>query len=123
VFKGVIGAFRGDRPVQVPLWLAVLLKTRHKCRIQPPEWLNKGLHSLAFFVPNMPLEYLVESLALERDSEVSFTEMPRHFIEISSILLRVFVTLMSILLRVLVTLMSILLRVLVTLISIVCRSR
>jgi len=29
-------------PADVPLWYAVVLKKRNKCKIQPPLWLDVG---------------------------------------------------------------------------------
>lgn len=37
-----IGPFNPGLPVDVPLWLAINMKQRQKCRIQPPEWMNVG---------------------------------------------------------------------------------
>ena len=33
-----VGPFRPGIPVQVPLWLALNLKQRQKCRLTAPEW-------------------------------------------------------------------------------------
>ena len=45
--QGDYGPFQPNIPVQVPLWLALLLKKRNKCRVQAPEWMQpdklKGL--------------------------------------------------------------------------------
>lgn len=51
LISGDIGPFNPGLPVDVPLWLAVNLKQRQKCRIQPPEWMNVGeftKHSCSF---------------------------------------------------------------------------
>ena len=40
--QGEFGPFNPSMHSQVPLWLAVSLKQRQKCRIQPPDWLNVG---------------------------------------------------------------------------------
>ena len=34
------GPFRPNTLLEVPLWLAIALHTRKKCRIQPPEWMD-----------------------------------------------------------------------------------
>ena len=34
------GPFRPNRPLEVPLWMAVALHVRKKCRIQPPDWMD-----------------------------------------------------------------------------------
>lgn len=40
LISGDVGPFRAGLPVVVPLWIAVNLKQRLKCRIIPPEWMN-----------------------------------------------------------------------------------
>jgi len=40
--QGSYGPFRPQRPATVPLWLAVTLKKRAKCKIQPPDFLRTG---------------------------------------------------------------------------------
>ena len=40
--QGGLGPFNPGLPVQVPLWLAVNLKQRQKCRLLPPEWMDVG---------------------------------------------------------------------------------
>ena len=40
VLQAEYGPFRPNRPQEVPLWLAVQLHTRKKCRIQPPDWMD-----------------------------------------------------------------------------------
>ena len=40
--QGDLGPFNPGLPVQVPLWLAVNLKQRQKCRLLPPEWMDVG---------------------------------------------------------------------------------
>lgn len=37
---GDVGPFRASLPVSVPLWMAIDLKQQHKCKIQPPHWLE-----------------------------------------------------------------------------------
>ena len=36
----VASPFRPGIPVQVPLWMAINLKQRQKCRLSAPEWMN-----------------------------------------------------------------------------------
>jgi hypothetical protein len=38
--QGTYGPFTPNMPVDVPLWLALALQRRRKCRILPPEWMN-----------------------------------------------------------------------------------
>jgi hypothetical protein len=40
--QGDFGPFRPQIPAKVPLWLAIALKKRGKCRIQPPNWMTVG---------------------------------------------------------------------------------
>ncbi|KAI2653777.1 DNA replication complex GINS protein PSF2 [Labeo rohita] len=37
---GDLGPFNPGLPVEVPVWLALNLKQRQKCRIVPPEWMD-----------------------------------------------------------------------------------
>lgn len=41
-FQGDIGPFSASIPTDVPLWVAIFLKQRRKCRIQPPHWMDVG---------------------------------------------------------------------------------
>ena len=41
-FQGDIGPFSPAIPVDVPLWMAINLKQRQKCHIQPPAWMDVG---------------------------------------------------------------------------------
>lgn len=38
--SGEIGPFRAGMPLKVPIWLAVNLKSRQKCRLIAPDWLD-----------------------------------------------------------------------------------
>lgn len=40
--QGDLGPFNPGLPVDVPVWLALNLKQRQKCRIVPPEWMDVG---------------------------------------------------------------------------------
>ena len=74
LLAGDVGPFRAQRPVIVPLWLAVSLQARRRCRIVPPDW--------------MSIENLSETRREERkDSEV-FQPLPFHYIELAHLLLR-----------------------------------
>eukprot|EP00039_Didymoeca_costata_P020097 m.340057 g.340057 ORF g.340057 m.340057 type:complete len:193 (+) comp19105_c0_seq1:209-787(+) len=68
---GDVGPFRPQRPVQVPIWLALTLRARQKCTIKPPDWLTT--------------EFLKDKLEEEQKTEI-FTEMPEHFQEIAALL-------------------------------------
>ncbi|KAM8947107.1 DNA replication complex GINS protein PSF2 [Pelodytes ibericus] len=70
---GDLGPFNPGLPVAVPLWLAINLKQRQKCRIVPPEWMD------------------VEKLEAIRDDERredTFTPMPSpYYMEVTKLLL------------------------------------
>lgn len=40
LISGSVGPFRAGLPVKVPIWLAVCLKQKQKCRIISQEWMN-----------------------------------------------------------------------------------
>lgn len=46
--QGDLGPFNPGLPVDVPVWLALNLKQRQKCRILPPEWMDVGRFSKAY---------------------------------------------------------------------------
>ncbi|XP_045843457.1 DNA replication complex GINS protein PSF2 isoform X2 [Meles meles] len=71
--EGDLGPFHPGLPVRVPLWLAINLKQRQKCRLLPPEWMD------------------VEKLEKIRDherQEETFTPMPSpYYMELTKLLL------------------------------------
>ncbi|XP_020893309.1 DNA replication complex GINS protein PSF2 [Exaiptasia diaphana] len=70
---GDIGPFNASLPVDVPLWIAINLKQRKKCRIQAPDW--------------MEIDKLKE-LKEEETKEEYFIRMPSNFyMEIATLLL------------------------------------
>ncbi|XP_039078776.1 DNA replication complex GINS protein PSF2 isoform X2 [Hyaena hyaena] len=73
---GDLGPFNPGLPVEVPLWLAINLKQRQKCRLIPPEWMD------------------VEKLEKIRDherKEETFTPMPSpYYMELTKLLLNQF---------------------------------
>ncbi|CAH0406261.1 unnamed protein product [Chilo suppressalis] len=66
---GEFGPFRAGLPLNVPLWLAIMLKQKQKCRIVPPEWMDidvlqniKEEEKRSRFFTKMPNEhYMVEA--------------------------------------------------------------
>ncbi|TPX34077.1 hypothetical protein SmJEL517_g03278 [Synchytrium microbalum] len=72
MISGTYGPFRPPMKTKVPLWLAVTLKKKQKCNIQPPEWLDA--------------DRLQDLSKRERD-EGSFSALPFHFMEIAQLLL------------------------------------
>ncbi|XP_065674862.1 DNA replication complex GINS protein PSF2 [Hydra vulgaris] len=74
ILTGDFGPFNPGLPVEVPIWMAIDLKLRNKCRINPPAWLD--VDKLQEFKEN-------------ESNELVFTEPPsKHYMEISSMLLR-----------------------------------
>ncbi|XP_075996370.1 DNA replication complex GINS protein PSF2 [Genypterus blacodes] len=70
---GDLGPFNPGLPVDVPVWLALNLKQRQKCRIVPPDW--------------MDVEKLEELREQERKEE-AFTRVPSlHYMELTKLLL------------------------------------
>ncbi|KAF3817588.1 hypothetical protein GH733_012875 [Mirounga leonina] len=73
LWQGDLGPFNPGLPVEVPLWLAINLKQRQKCRLIPPEWMD------------------VEKLEKIRDherKEETFTPMPSpYYMELTKLLL------------------------------------
>lgn len=45
LLAGIYGPFTPPSRATVPLWLALSLKRKNKCRIVPPEWLQVGGYS------------------------------------------------------------------------------
>ncbi|KAH8077997.1 hypothetical protein HD553DRAFT_252027, partial [Filobasidium floriforme] len=73
--SGVYGPFQPPSKAVVPLWLALSLKRKKKCRIICPEWLT--------------VENLEQLMQAEKENSESFVPLPRHFIEVSKVLLDV----------------------------------
>ncbi len=42
-FQCDVGPFVPGIPTDVPVWVAINLKQRQKCRINPPEWMTVGM--------------------------------------------------------------------------------
>lgn len=61
------------RRVDIPIWLALILKSQDKCNIVPPSWLN--------------LLNLTSLYQQEIDQPTSFSKLPWHWLEISKMLL------------------------------------
>ena len=71
--SGTFGPFTPQRPAEVPIWLALYLKKRRKCRIQPPTWLDH------------------EVLALKVEEEKQFSEFASlndNYLEIATLLFK-----------------------------------
>lgn len=72
---GDLGPFTPSMPLQVPIWLAINLRQRQRCRIIPPDW--------------MSVANLTDLKQEEMDSAI-FTPMPSpHYKEIAHLLFSV----------------------------------
>lgn len=40
LISGDVGPFRAGLPLNVPLWMAIILKQQQKCKIQTPDWMD-----------------------------------------------------------------------------------
>ncbi|XP_046840661.1 DNA replication complex GINS protein PSF2-like [Xenia sp. Carnegie-2017] len=73
LISGDLGPFEPGMPTEAPLWMAINLKCRKKCRIVAPDWMN------------------VEQLREKRDEAKEmeyFTKMPNEcYLEMTSLLL------------------------------------
>lgn len=61
------------RRSQVPIWVALILKSQGKCNIVPPDWLN--------------MVYLKEKYDQEVKHANKFSDLPWNWIEVSKMLL------------------------------------
>ncbi|WVQ97352.1 DNA replication complex GINS protein PSF2 [Kwoniella sp. CBS 9459] len=73
LLSGIYGPFQPPSAARVPLWLALSLKRKRKCRIVPPEWLN--------------VDHIQALLKDEKENIEGFGQLPRRFIETSKVLL------------------------------------
>lgn len=72
LISGQYGDFKPNKPVVIPLWLAIQYKKNKKCRVIPPIW--------------MDLKFLREKFELEKKNEAILQELPYYFFEICQIL-------------------------------------
>ncbi|XP_075879491.1 DNA replication complex GINS protein PSF2 isoform X2 [Nelusetta ayraudi] len=70
---GDLGPFNPGLPVDVPVWLALNLKQRQKCRIVPPAW--------------MDVDKLEEMRDLERKEDAFMPVPSPHYMELTKLLL------------------------------------
>ncbi|GAA5841983.1 hypothetical protein JCM5353_003640 [Sporobolomyces roseus] len=66
------GPFTPPNKTSVPLWLAIHLKKKRKCRIISPKWLAA---------------HYLEGILKEEQSSDEFSDLPRDYLEVSKILL------------------------------------
>ncbi|KAG8932205.1 DNA replication protein psf2 [Tulasnella sp. 417] len=72
VLSGTYGPLDALKTTKVPLWMALHLKARKKCRIIPPAWLT--------------VDYLQDRLS-EETSDKAFSLLPFRYAEIAKLLL------------------------------------
>ncbi|KAG2444694.1 hypothetical protein HXX76_001438 [Chlamydomonas incerta] len=70
--EGTYGPFRPNIPVEVPMYLALALNRRNKCRIQPPGWMAR--------------ERLKAVLDEERSIPQYFQPVPQYYVETAKML-------------------------------------
>ncbi|EGG17643.1 Fructose-6-phosphate-2-kinase/fructose-2 [Cavenderia fasciculata] len=97
--SGTYGPFEPALPTDVPLWLAINLKKKKKCKIQYPYWLSIGMFEMNRYICYIESEDILNSLFClfkdnlqekynnENKSEIKFQEMHPHYIEISNLVL------------------------------------
>lgn len=73
MISGDYGPFKSGISTEVPLWLAIVLRKRNRCKLVPPDWLT--------------VEYLEDRLKTERMDE-AFCCLKPYAIEIGSRLIR-----------------------------------
>ncbi|KAK9822624.1 hypothetical protein WJX81_000075 [Elliptochloris bilobata] len=72
IAAGTYGPFRPSSITQVPLWMALMLHKRRKCRINPPAWMAAA-----------QLEAVLEG---ERNRPEKFQALPFHYQEVAHLL-------------------------------------
>lgn len=72
LLSGVCGKFEPNKPVDVPLWLALELRKRNQCEIKLPPWMH--------------LSRLRESIHAERMDMSSFQPLPFHYVEVAKLI-------------------------------------
>ncbi|XP_043563395.1 DNA replication complex GINS protein PSF2 [Chiloscyllium plagiosum] len=74
LITGDLGPFNPGLPVDVPVWLAINLKQRQKCRIVVPDWMDVDK---------------LEQIKEQERKEETFTPMPNpHYMELTKLLLK-----------------------------------
>lgn len=68
---GTYGPFKPNKPVKVPLWLAIQFKKNKKCKVIPPIWLD--------------INFLTMKAEDEKKNN-SLQELPYYFFEICQML-------------------------------------
>ncbi|KAL9537862.1 hypothetical protein MBANPS3_011396 [Mucor bainieri] len=88
--QGKIGPFQPPLSIEVPTWLALLMKKNDKCAIVCPDWLNIGTAQQAWNIGLIVLTHAIDYLKTrqeEEEKEEEFSKLPFHYMEISQMLL------------------------------------
>jgi GINS complex subunit 2 len=92
LISGAYGPLVPMRRCQVPLWMAINLKLKRKCRIIAPDWLTVGTcasqRSSYLDLRTRSIEVLQAHLARET-TQPEFSDLPFRFSEVSKLLLDV----------------------------------
>jgi len=72
IMSGRFGPFKAQKPIEIPLWLAVYLKTRKKCKISIPLIYNE--------------DFLENKIKEEKEDKIGLKNLPSNFYEIFQIL-------------------------------------
>lgn len=73
LIAGKIPPLKGMRRVEVPLWIALILKSQGKCNIIMPDWLS--------------YDHLLEAYEQERKFPHMFSKLPWNWLEMAKIML------------------------------------
>lgn len=71
---GCVGPFTPNVPVSVPMWLAMMLRRKDRCKVMVPEW--------------MTVDALTATLQAEREARDEFQPLPHRYREIAAMLLQ-----------------------------------
>lgn len=71
--KPKVTSLKAMRRVNVPLWIALILKSQDKCNIVPPDWLS--------------IDYLKEKFEEEKRFADLFSSLPWNWLELSNIII------------------------------------
>lgn len=74
LMRGEIGPFRSGQPIDVPLWVGIILKQKNKCKIECPFW--------------MDVDFINEKKTLEISENVLSLPISPYYMEVSRLLFR-----------------------------------
>ncbi|KAF0990694.1 hypothetical protein HZS_6472 [Henneguya salminicola] len=83
LLTGDIGPFQPGLSTLVPIWVAITLKQRRKCRIECPSWMFSGIRNFIIIQDN-----LTEIKNLEKSIDIFAHPPHEYYIEIGKKLLK-----------------------------------